>query len=221
MAHVLTKLTIVPKADCSEAAALAKELGLELQAKRYEKPLAESAFTELSDSEIRLWRAHCPTRYVPGGGTNVRALEQYAFDSVPLEVMRHWKAIKDNYSFDHFEVWTTERTPVTSDPLLIGVIGQKLYLLARWGLESPEAMPLRKIAANIHDSMLKKEIDDFNRLTGKWPWQSEEERSRKVEKKAIDWCLHQSGNRAIFEDCRRLLGLEIPRQTFFWSNSYF
>lgn len=146
MAHVLTKLTVVPKNDCAEAAALAKELGLDLQAKRYEKPLAENVFTPLSDDERIVWENYCPTRYVPGGVGELRALEQYAFDSVPIEVMRHWKAIKDNYAFDRYEIWTTERRPQAADPLLIGYIGQKVYLLARWGLESPESMPLKAVA---------------------------------------------------------------------------
>lgn len=146
MAHVLAELKIVPKQESGEAASLAKELGLELQAKRYEKPLATDAFKPLSADETTLWAFHCPTRYVPGGGDGVRALEQYAFDSVPVEVMRHWKSIKDNYNFDRFEVWTTERTPRATDPLLIGVIGATNYLLARWGLESPEQLPLQQIA---------------------------------------------------------------------------
>lgn len=149
MAHVLAELKILPKAQCSEASALAKELGLEVQARRYEKPLAEDAFTALSDDEVMIWQRHCPTRYIPGGGQDVRKLEEYAFDSVPIEVMRHWKAIKDNYAFDRYEVWTTERTPRPADPLLIGVLGTKLYLLARWGLESPGDLSLKEVAEGI------------------------------------------------------------------------
>ncbi len=153
MSHVLTPLRVVQKQDCSEATALARELGLELQAKRYEKPLAENAFTPLTPAELIVWRNYCPTTYAPGGGTNDRKLEEYAFDSVPIEVMRHWKAIKDNYSFDRYEVWTTERIPRAADPLLIGIIGTNLYLLARWGMESPEAMPLKAVAKAVAQRM--------------------------------------------------------------------
>ena len=149
--HVLAEVRILPKTQCSEAVALAKELGLELQAKRYEKPLAENVFTPLSRDEITLWRAHCPTWYREGGGDNIRDLKDYAFDNVPIEVMRHWKAIKDNYAFDRYQIWTTERTRHT-DPLLIGVIGQKLYLLARWGLEAPGDMSVKDVAQGIYDA---------------------------------------------------------------------
>ena len=155
MAHVLAAVKILPKAQCSEAVALAQELGLELQAKRYEKPLAESTFTPLTRDEVILWDSHCPTCYRPGGGNNVRDLKDYAFDSVPIEVMRHWKTIKDNYAFDRYEIWTTERTRST-DPLLIGVIGQKLYLLARWGMESPGSLSVRDVAQSIYDAEVAK-----------------------------------------------------------------
>src|SRR3990167_6095027 len=150
MAHVLTELKIVQKQDSSDAAKLAKELGLEVQAKRYEKPLAENVLTALTADEVILWGHHCPTRYAHGA--DIHDLAQYAFDSVPIEVMRHWKAIKDNYIFDRYEIWTTERT-LGTDPLLIGVIGQKLYLLARWGLESPEQAQLKDLARQVAQQM--------------------------------------------------------------------
>ncbi len=139
MAHVLAELKIVPKTQDADAADLARELGLALQARRYEKPLAENVFTPLTADEVTIWHHHCPTAYVttaPADGQ--KSLADYGFDSIPVEVMRHWKSVKDNYNFDTFQVWTTERTRRATDPLLIGIIGQKLYLLARWGLESPE-----------------------------------------------------------------------------------
>ena len=154
MAHVLTQLKLVPRAETSEAVSLARELGLELQARRYEKPLAENAFTPLTSDELWLWATHCPTRYIPGGGQNRSKLEDYSFDNIPVEVMRHWKAVKDHYTFDRYEIWTTERTQNT-DPLLMGVIGQAFYLLARWGMESPENLPLKKIAQDIYDDAMR------------------------------------------------------------------
>ena len=206
MAHVLTKLTIVPKTNGAEAAKLAAELGLKVQADRYEKPLAEHAFTPLTDDEATLWMHHCPTRYTTTGGERVRDLTQYAFDNVPVEVMRHWKAIKENYAFDRYEIWTTERTPATTDPLLVGFIGTKLYLLARWGLESPEAAPLKDIARSIHDAMLNKERWDFRNST--CPFFRSKERVKQInEDKALDWCLHHASNSGVFASCRRILGL--------------
>lgn len=153
MTHVLAQLKIVKPQESDELVSLARELGLELQARRYEKPLAENAFTELSADEVMIWAHHCPTHYIPGGDNTTsrsRSLEQYGFDSVPIEVMRHWKAIKDAYAFDRFEIWTTERT-LDSDPLLIGCIGSKLYLLARWGMESPGNFSVKDIAQKMYD----------------------------------------------------------------------
>ena len=150
MGHVLTMLKVLPKTNHSEAVSLAQELGLELQANRYAKSLAEDVFKALTHDEVILWAHHCPTRYIPGGGEGVKKLESYAFDNVPLEVMRHWKAIKDDYAFDRYEIWTTEKT-INTDPLLIGVLGQRLFLLARWGMESPEYLPLKEIAQRVYN----------------------------------------------------------------------
>jgi len=169
MAHVLTPLQIVPKNLSNEASTLAKELGLELQAKRYEKPLAEDAFKALTADEVELWGHHCPTRYAPGGFERQRKLEDYAFDNVPVEVMRHWKSIKDNYAFDRYEIWTTERT-ANQDPLLIGALGTHLYLLARWGLESPDQLPLKQIAQNIYDAACRSAAN----MDRDYPFQSAE-----------------------------------------------
>jgi len=156
MAHVLTALKVVPTTKCEEASLLAKELGLDRQSERYTKLLAEDVFTPLSSDEVTIWRHHCPTAYfappVPNGS---RSLADYGFDTVPVEVMRHWKATKDRYAFDSYQIWTTERTSSNTDPLLIGVLGQKLYLLARWGLESPEQLPLKELAQSIYDGVME------------------------------------------------------------------
>ena len=159
MSHVLAALKIVPKTQSDDAVELAKELGLALQARRYEKPLAENAFTALTADEVTLWRHHCPTAYVatePAEGK--KSLAEYGFDSIPVEVMRHWKSVKDIYNFDSFEIWTTERTRVATDPLLIGIIGAKLYLLARWGMESPEHLPLKELAQKALERVDPKDI---------------------------------------------------------------
>ena len=159
MAHVLAQLKMVPKTQTDEAVNLADGVGLTLLARRYEKPLAVEAFTPLSDDEVIVWRAYCPTTYSDNLG-------QYGFDNVPLEVMRHWKKIKESYVFDRYEIWTTERT-VHKDPLLIGVVGANLYLLARWGLESPEASSLSKIARKLADRLWATNMHDYD-LVGFW-----------------------------------------------------
>ena len=207
MAYVLTKFTVVPKTIGAEAAKLAAELGLKIQAERYEKPLAEHAFTPLTEDEAMLWMHHCPTRYSTTG--RVRDLAQYAFDNVPIEVMRHWKAIKENYSFDRYEIWTTERT-AASDPLLIGVVGQRLFILARWGLESPSAASAKDIALAIHDAMMNKSRWLLRNST--FTFFRNAERVRQInEEKAVDWCLYHDSDRNIFQTCRRILGLPIPQ----------
>lgn len=219
MAHVLTQLKIVPKTECSEAVALAKELGLELQAKRYEKPLAEEVFKELNSDEITLWSNHCPTRYFPGGE---RPIEQYAFDSVPIEVMRHWKKIKDNYAFDRYEIWTTEKTRSNTDPLLIGVIGKRLFLLARWGFESPENTSVEAMAREIHDRLLMADMLNWqSRLSWNvdWMFRGVEYKKKKIEEKALDWCCYHSNSR-IFTACRRILGMEIPPMKYRYSSDW-
>jgi hypothetical protein len=198
MAHVLTELRVVPKVQAEDAAAIARELGLELQARRYEKPLAENAFTALTDDEVTLWAHHCPTRYFqPPVASGNRSLEQYAFDSVPIEVMRHWKTIKDNYSFDRYEVWTTERTRALNDPLLIGVIGQKLYLLARWGMESPDHLPLKQIAQQLYAEGIESAANHFV----DFPFQSRASRIASNKR----WLRRMSST---FAAAERYLGLE-------------
>lgn len=205
--HVLTKFEIISKEASTEAASLARELGLEVMARRYEKALAENVFTPLTEDEVLIWAYHCPTRYIPGteNNGNWKKLEVYAFDSIPVEVMKHWKSIKDNYAFDHFEVWTTERVQQRNltDPLLIGVIGQKFYLLARWGLESPENVSVRDLAKKIHDEAYERAIEAFSHCF----W-------RKKEERIIDWIVNHMRDHEAFRACRRMLGLSVPAPTF-------
>ena len=154
MSYVLSELKIVPKSECSEASGLARDLGLELQAYRYGKPLSENVFKSLTIHEEIVWRYHCPTIYsTPPLADGNKSLANYGFDSIPIEVMRHWKTIKDNYAFDSYEIWTTERSQRIDDPLLIGIIGAKHYLLARWGLESPGDLSLKEIAQAFYNGI--------------------------------------------------------------------
>lgn len=170
----MTHILIAPQISISsipseEAAALAGELGLAIQVKRYRKASAEKAFQNLTNDEMVIWSSHCPTRYASGEDLTrgYQPLSGYAFDIVPIEVMRHWKSIKDNYAFDRYEIWTTEKTKNT-DPLLLGTLGPHLFLLARWGLESPGQLSLTDIAKSIYDRFLvRAEQDAFNPFLSK------------------------------------------------------
>ena len=132
---------------------IAEELGLELQARRYHSSPVETAFKPLSDDEWRIWNAYCPTSY-----SNLQEgrfhLKNYAFDTIPGEVLRHWKTIKDTFAFDSFQIWTTERTQ-HYDPLLIGILGEKRYLLARWADEAPGLLPVAEVAWRILERYIK------------------------------------------------------------------
>lgn len=160
MNHVLAEFKVVPKASCAEAVRLALELGLEVQSRRHEKSLAERAFTPLSADELTLWSTYCPTHYGAPDMGPFKSLSEYGFDTIPVEVMRHWKSIKDNYTFDSYQIWTVEKTRLLTDPLLIGVIGPNHYLLARWGLESPGDLSVHDIA----EKMYQEGLDFINRV---------------------------------------------------------
>jgi len=195
MAHVLTNMKVFPQTQNREAVELARELGLEVQAARYAKPLAGNAFEPLSDDEITLWRHHCPTRYTPGGSANSRVLEKYAFDTVPVEVLRHWKAVKDACAFDSYEIWTVQAAQ--ADPILIGVLGERLFMLARWGLESPEQLPLREIAQRVYDRTHARAMEYFPDS----PFQSQKKRMEMMERYLYLFHLGE------FDAAKRILGM--------------
>lgn len=168
MAHVLALPKVSTSKDTTQIAAIARDLGLPVQEKRYSAPHSiESDFTPLSQDAGLIWRSFCPTAYRTGiteGQSNIlsfsawtwlteriRPLADYAHDTVPAEVLRHWADVKNRYAFDAFEIRTTERTPAMHDPLLIGYFGNAMYLLARWGLESPEALPFKEVAKRMKE----------------------------------------------------------------------
>jgi hypothetical protein len=152
--HILTEIPPATTHD-PEAAQLAADLGLKIQAARYSKAPVLGSFTPMTQEEIILWSHHCPTVYSTHPWLDperTKNVETYAFDSIPVEVMRHWKLIQDNYAFDRYGIWTTEKT-INKDPLLIGVLGPDRFLLARWGLESPGEMSLKDIAKKVYDDL--------------------------------------------------------------------
>jgi hypothetical protein len=144
MAHVLTIPKIGTQAADEKTASLAAQLGLKKQAERYARACSvERDFVPMSVDEQTVWFAFCPKMY---RSTREGELENYSFDTIPAEVIEYWARIKQNYAFDSFTIRTTEKV---ADPLLIGWFGQAAYLLARWGLESPEDLPLREVAKRV------------------------------------------------------------------------
>ncbi len=137
----------------SEAAAIAEELGLTVQAARYGKrtDIAEQfGHVCLSDDEWSVWDAFCPTAYFENRTGRVgESFSDYGFDLIPAPVLKYWRDVKRDYAFDEFQIWTVEENK--QDPLLIGIYAGAHYLLARWGTESPELLPFHEVARQVAD----------------------------------------------------------------------
>ena len=129
----------------TEAVSLAEKLGLNIQVERLKKRQVEGAFTPLSKYEIEIWREFCPTHYRERELGRESELGFYDFDNIPIPVLEYWNNLKETYAFDRFEIWTAE----INNPLLIGRQGPNFYLLARWGLESPGALPYEEVRKSI------------------------------------------------------------------------
>lgn len=144
--HVLTEVTVIPQGAREEVAAIADQLGLTAQAQRHLKASVESAFKPLTSDEWTLWQFACPKQYAG------KELANYRFDTIPVEVLRHWKKIKEIFHFDEFVIRTTERTEADLvDPILVGYHGPNRFLLARWGDEAPESLKMTDIAEKVLD----------------------------------------------------------------------
>ena len=154
----MPRITVTNDAAAKNIASLAAELGLTTQATRYAASNSiERDFVPLSDDEFLVWSLFCGKAY-----STAEELAGYAFDTIPAEILQYWKRLKDNYAFDRFEVRTTASVARQhQDPLLIGYFGPKAYLLARWGLESPEALPIREVAKKVADMLWATNPHDY------------------------------------------------------------
>ena len=175
MVHVLTTIKSSSVSANNEAVAICRDLGLKIQEQRYAVGRrVEDSFTPMTNDELLLWRWYCPKPYGtdPEFLVTPSKLENYAFDTIPVEVLKHWSEIKKNYAFDSFQIRTTERT-ANSDPLLIGNLGQACYLLARWGNDSPDLLSLKDVAVKLCQSVSS---------LAWYPFQSERSRIRQSAK---------------------------------------
>ena len=137
---------ITEPSENDEASTLAKELGLIRQAEHHRKgaySIPEAfASTILSGQELAVWQEYCPTSYTEG----TEEFKNYQFDTIPLPVLRHWKSVREQFPFDSFQVWTTERPQIQlNDPLLIGIFQGVRYLIARWGKEAADLISFEEV----------------------------------------------------------------------------
>lgn len=104
----------------------------------------------LTQDEITIWNAWLPTRYFDTkyGMKDSWALD-YSFDRVPAPVIKKWQAHKAAGDFESYEIWTPERTPVFVDPILVGINGSTLHLIARWGESDANLVTLDDIKAKL------------------------------------------------------------------------
>lgn len=141
---------ITEPSEDDEASKLAKELGLIRQAEHHRKgaySIPEAfASTILSGQELAVWQEYCPTSYTEG----TEEFMNYQFDTIPLPVLRHWKSVREQFPFDSFQIWTTERPQIQlSDPLLIGIFQGVRYLIARWGKEAADLISFEEVRERV------------------------------------------------------------------------
>jgi hypothetical protein len=130
--------------ELAEYQQLADELGIP-EVKQGKTP---SVYQTLNQVQIRALKALCPAEI---------SLENYNRSTIPVEVLRAIKFIKENEMFDFIKVWYDDKNP---DPIIIGekyrtendrVSGYtwntEKVLVARWGdcaYELPELVEMGK-----------------------------------------------------------------------------
>jgi hypothetical protein len=112
----------------------------------------------MSAHEMKVWSRWLPSIYSDDQeafqqffGRRIKSLSDYKYDFVPLSVRRIISQFKQTPVFDCLFVATPEKVK-RPDPALFGQLGDKVYLLARWG-ESDEAL----ISFEEIEKQLKKE----------------------------------------------------------------
>jgi hypothetical protein len=110
---------------------LLKGLGLEAQADITRaamlSPIISEVYQELSPPEMMIWKRFLPKSYRMEHGE----WEEYRFDTIPDDVIAEIQTLKKSKVFDDLEIWTPEKALI--DPLLVGVVDELYYLIARWG----------------------------------------------------------------------------------------
>lgn len=143
--------------ELAEYQQLAEELGIP-EVKNNKTP---SVYQTLNNVQIRALDALCPAKL---------SLEAYNRSTIPVEVLRAIKFIKENEMFDFIKVWYDDKNP---DPIIVGekyiseTDREKGYswnttkvLVARWGdcaYELPELIEMGK--ARLKEEFTAKAID--------------------------------------------------------------
>lgn len=143
--------------ELAEYQQLAEELGIP-EVKQGKTP---SVYQTLNQVQIRALEALCPAK------TN---LEDYNRSTIPVEVLRALKFIKENEMFDFIKVWYDDKNP---DPIIVGEKYRtqtdrengyswniEKVLVARWGdcaYELPELIEMGK--ARLKEEFTAKAID--------------------------------------------------------------
>ncbi len=121
-------MTALAKADCLQLLRPAQERWAKL-----------ANLEPLTHEEYNVWCQWLPTGYRTDLLRDYHAIKQwnsYAFDFMPISVRDLIKTVQDQGIFEILEIRTPEKVTIP-DPALFGWIGNKQYLLARWG-ESDE-----------------------------------------------------------------------------------
>ncbi len=139
-----------------------KTLGLTTQATFFEKELRyhekkPEQLKPLTADEAAVWKAWLPTCYRDDqkcpDSNSIRKMSSYTFDRVPSPVLSLWTKIKAQDVFDYYEIWTPEI--LKDDPVLIGILGNERYLLARWGESDANFLNFADVAKKLWDERLK------------------------------------------------------------------
>lgn len=141
----------------AEAQVLCEQLGLSAQADMREHPKLEEQFRNclLSHDERIVWHAWCPTEYATPD-----ELARYNHDHIPNAVLKHWAACK-SAGFQDFSICTTEKNPPSwKDPILLGRLRGREYMLARWADESPDMLSFGAIC----ETLRSRSVIEFERL---------------------------------------------------------
>lgn len=145
---------------------LARGVGLfvhadQLSAQTQADQMARYFSHPLSDTELDAWRTYLPTSYrmkfvrmgddvalvFPGRKPwdNLFGMGEYEFDRVPKEVLEIMDRAKSIWKFDWLEILTPEKEKSRQDPVLIGGLGNRVFLLARWAESAAYMLDLSEL----------------------------------------------------------------------------
>ena len=101
------------------------------------------AAAPLTGDEIRIWQAWLPGHFSTLEDSALNYVGMYEYQTIPSPVLKKWKEFKDQGLFESFEIWSG--VGEHQDSLLVGVNGDKYYLLARWTNTIHDVLSFEKI----------------------------------------------------------------------------